>query len=231
MNDAHWHLVVNHFPIIGTIFGLGILIAGLVLKNKTSINTAYLIFIVAAFFALASMSTGEGAEEMVEDMPSVGKQIIHEHEEMAEKLALVLYILGGFSIVGLILNIKNHSKAMLVTYLILIISVVAVFLGKETGTTGGEVRHTEIRANASANAITNEAGSESEHRTSLTRFCTARFTPPGRFQILNSNVLLKLDTGIRYSRWKPQQLLVPFVYSKATLIRVHASPSVWNLDT
>jgi uncharacterized membrane protein len=148
MNDAHWHLVVNHFPIIGTIFGLGILIAGLVLKNKTSINTAYLLFIVAAFFALASMTTGEGAEEMVEDMPTVGKQIIHEHEEMAEKLALVLYVLGAFSLIGLILNIKKHSKAMLVTYLVLIISLVAVFLGKETGTTGGEVRHTEIRANA-----------------------------------------------------------------------------------
>jgi uncharacterized membrane protein len=162
MNEAHWHLVVNHFPIIGTIFGLGILIAGLVLKNKTSVNTAYVIFIVAAIFALASMSTGEGAEEMVEDLPSVGDQIIHEHEEMAEKLALVLYILAGFSIIGLVLNIKNHSKAKLVTYLVLIISVVAVILGKETGTTGGEVRHTEIRANATPNAITNEAVNESE---------------------------------------------------------------------
>jgi hypothetical protein len=99
---------------------------------------------------------------MVEDLPSVGDQIIHEHEEMAEKLALVLYILAGFSIIGLVLNIKNHSKAKLVTYLVLIISVVAVILGKETGTTGGEVRHTEIRANATANAITNEAVNESE---------------------------------------------------------------------
>ena len=90
MNEAHLHMVVNHFPIIGTIFGLGILIAGIVLKNKTIKNTAYCLFIVAAVFAAISMGTGEGAEEMVEDMPSVGKQIIHEHEEMAEKLALVL---------------------------------------------------------------------------------------------------------------------------------------------
>lgn len=162
MNDAHWHLVVNHFPIIGTIFGLVILIAGLVLKNKTSTNTAYVIFIVAALFALASMSTGEGAEEMVEDLPNVGDQIIHEHEEMAEKLALVLYILAGFSIVGLVLNIKKHSKAKLVTYLVLIISVVAVILGKETGTTGGEVRHTEIRAKTTANTMTNELENESD---------------------------------------------------------------------
>ena len=83
---------------------------------------------------------------------------------MAEKLALVLYILGGFSIVGLILNIKNYSKAKLVTYLVLIVGVVAVILGKETGTTGGEVRHTEIRANATlTNATNNEAANESEH--------------------------------------------------------------------
>ena len=34
MNDAHLHMVVNHFPIIGTIFGLGILITGIVLKIK-----------------------------------------------------------------------------------------------------------------------------------------------------------------------------------------------------
>ncbi|WP_309641563.1 hypothetical protein [Flavobacterium sp.] len=161
MNDAHWHLVVNHFPIIGTIFGLGILIAGLVLKNKITINIAYIIFIVAALFAFASMSTGEGAEEMVEDLPNIGKQIIHNHEEMAEKLALILYALGAISIVGLVLNIKNHSKANLITYLALVVGIAATYLGKEAGTTGGEVRHTEIRANAT-NVIGNEANEKTE---------------------------------------------------------------------
>jgi hypothetical protein len=33
--------------------------------------------------------TGEGAEEMVEDMPNIGKQIIH-HEELAENLHFAL---------------------------------------------------------------------------------------------------------------------------------------------
>jgi len=150
MNDAHLHLVVNHFPIIGTILGLGILIAGIILKNNTVKNTAYVLFIVAAIFAAFSMGTGEGAEEMVEDMPSVGKQIIHEHEEMAEKLAVVLYFLGVISLVGLYTNIKNKAKAKanLVSYLALTVACVGVFLAQQTGTTGGEVRHTEIRANA-----------------------------------------------------------------------------------
>ncbi|MBF2709214.1 hypothetical protein [Flavobacterium soyangense] len=148
MNDAHLHMVVNHFPIIGTILGLGILITGIILKNNSVKNTAYVLFIVAAIFAAFSMGTGEGAEEMVEDMPSVGKQIIHEHEEMAEKLAIVLYVLGVISLAGLFLSFKKHAKTNLVSYLAVIIGIVAVFFAQQTGTTGGEVRHTEIRPNA-----------------------------------------------------------------------------------
>ena len=145
MNDAHLHMVVNHFPIIGVIFGLGILITGIVLKNNTIKNVSYILFVVAALFAAASMYTGEGAEEIVEDLPNVGHKIIHEHEEMAEKLAIVLYILGAFSLVGFYLNFKKHAKANLVSYVVLVIALIAVFLGQQTGTTGGEIRHTEIR--------------------------------------------------------------------------------------
>lgn len=147
MNDAHLHMVVNHFPIIGTIFGFGILIVGLFLKNKTLINTSYVIFIVAAIFGAISMATGEGAEELVEDMPNIGKQIIHEHEELAEKLALFLYVLGTLSLVGLYLNFKNKTKAKLLSFLILGVATAGLFLVQKVGTSGGEIRHTEIRAN------------------------------------------------------------------------------------
>jgi uncharacterized membrane protein len=148
MNGAHLHLVVNHFPIIGTILGLGILITGIILKNNTVKSTAYVLFIVAAIFAAFSMGTGDGAEELVEDMPSVGKQIIHQHEEMAEKLALVLYVLAAISLAGLYLNFKKHAKAQLVAIAALVVAIGATFLAQQTGTTGGEIRHTEIRPNA-----------------------------------------------------------------------------------
>lgn len=146
MNDAHWHLIVNHFPIIGTILALGILIAGLFLKNNSVKNTAYVLFIVAAIFAAFSMATGEGAEEMVEDMPTIGKRIIHEHEEIAEKLAIVLYLLGGISVLGIILNLKNHAKAKFISIVAVIVGIGAVYVAQLVGTSGGEIRHTEIRA-------------------------------------------------------------------------------------
>jgi len=163
MNDAHLHMVVNHFPIIGTILGLGILITGIILKNNSVKNTAYFLFIVAAVFAAFSMGTGEGAEELVEDMPSVGKKIIHEHEEMAEKLAIVLYVLGVVSLGGLFMNFKNHSKATLVSYAAVVVAVVGVFFAQQTGTTGGEIRHTEIRTNATqSSGAEQNAGEQGE---------------------------------------------------------------------
>jgi uncharacterized membrane protein len=160
MNDAHWHLVVNHFPIIGTIFGFGIVVAGLIFKNNTVTNVAYILFIVAAIFAAFSMGTGEGAEELVEKMPNIGKQIIHEHEELAEKLALVLYVLGVISLLGLYTNFKNHIKSKFISYLVLAIAAVGVFLAQQVGTSGGEVRHTEIRTKTSATSVSNPENKE-----------------------------------------------------------------------
>lgn len=148
MNDAHWHLVVNHFPIIATFFGFGILIAGIVFKNNAIKNSAYFVFITAAMFAYASMYTGEGAEEIVEDMPNIGHQIIHEHEELAEKLAILLYVLGGFSALGLFLNNKKHGKSNLVSYLTAFVAIGAIYVAVLVGNSGGEIRHTEIRENA-----------------------------------------------------------------------------------
>lgn len=162
MNDAHWHLVVNHFPIIGTIFGLGILIVGFILKSQTVKNTAYILFVVAAVFGFASMYTGEGAEEMVEDMPNIGHQIIHEHEELAEKLAILLYALALVSVGSLYTAIKNHKLAKIFSLLTLILAMVAVAVATKVGTSGGEIRHTEIRDDSGLNVEKNINSTESE---------------------------------------------------------------------
>jgi len=162
MNDAHLHLVVNHFPIIVTFLGFGILVTGMFLKNNSVKNTAYVLFVVGALFALASMATGEGAEELVEDMPDIGKKIIHEHEELAEKLALVLYATGIFSLLSLYTSIKKNKFAKALSYITLILSLAASFLATKVGNSGGEIRHTEIRAESVDSIIKGTGATKSE---------------------------------------------------------------------
>lgn len=162
MNDAHLHLLVNHFPIIGTLFGLGILIAGMLLKNNSVKNTAYILLVVAALFTALSMGTGEGAEELVENLQNIGKQIIHEHEEIAEKFAILMYVTGFLGLLSLYTSIKNHKFAKIVSYITLAFALFAAVLAKSVGTSGGEIRHSEIRSNSEAGSNENATGLQNE---------------------------------------------------------------------
>jgi uncharacterized membrane protein len=150
MNQAHLHMVFNHFPIIGLFFGIGILAFGIFKKHTILVNTAYVMFIFCMIMAKATMMTGEGAEEIVEEL-GISHDIIHNHEEVAETFMKVLYVLGILSILGLVANFKKHAKASIVSYVVLVLAIGTAVLSKSVGTSGGEIRHTEIRENANIN--------------------------------------------------------------------------------
>lgn len=146
MNDAHLHLVVNHFPIIVPIVGVLVLIVGFVSKSETIKRTALGIFVLGAIMTFPAMYTGEGAEEIAEKLPGVTDAIIHRHEEKAETFAIISYILGVISLIGLWANWTKKSYADIIAACALVVGLAALYLGKETGTSGGEIRHTEIRS-------------------------------------------------------------------------------------
>ncbi len=153
MNTAHFHLIVNHLPIIFPIVGIIVLLTGLIFKSDAVKRTAFFVFIIGAVATLMAMSSGEGAEEIVEHLPGVDHDYIEEHEESAELFAIVSYTLGLLSLVALWANWKKKSFANYLSFGVLITSFVAVYTGSKTGTTGGEIRHTEIRANFDSSSM------------------------------------------------------------------------------
>ncbi|UMY64517.1 MULTISPECIES: hypothetical protein [unclassified Flavobacterium] len=145
MDGAHWHLVVNHLPIIFPIVGVIVMITGLVSKSEAVKRTASMIFILGALATIAAMSTGEGAEEIVEKISGVTENYIENHEETAEIFALLSYMLGGISVFGLWVSFKQKSFSSIISIATLVFAFVVLFFAQQTGTTGGEIRHTEIR--------------------------------------------------------------------------------------
>ena len=162
MNQAHLHMVFNHFPIIGLFFGIGILAFGIIRKQTLLVNTAYVMFLVCMIMGKATMMTGEGAEEIVEEL-GISHDIIHEHEEIAETFMKILYALGILSILGLTANLKKHTKATIVSYIVLILAIGSAILSKNVGTSGGEIRHTEIRQNLNNNSTLETNHVEDSH--------------------------------------------------------------------
>jgi uncharacterized membrane protein len=145
MNGAHWHLVVNHIPIIFPIVGVIVMITGLVSKSEAVKRTAFMIFTLGSFAAIAAMNTGEDAEDVVEKINGVTENYIERHEEIAEKFAMLSYILGGISLLGLWVSFKQKGFISIISIGTLIFAFVVLFFAQQTGTTGGEIRHTEIR--------------------------------------------------------------------------------------
>lgn len=161
MNDAHLHLMVNHFPIIVPILGLLILIAGFLTKSDIVKRTALLVFVFGALFTFPAMYTGEGAEEIAENLPGVTDNIIHMHEEKAETFAVFSYILGLLAMVGFWANRTKKSYSDYIAIGVMIFGLIVLYTGKETGTTGGEIRHTEIRPDFK---VTSETTTETKNQ-------------------------------------------------------------------
>ena len=160
MNDAHLHLVVNHLPIIIPMAALIVLILGLIIKSEVVKRTAYFLFVVGAICTISAFASGEGAEEIAENLPGVKEQLIHEHEENAEAFALFNYALGLISIVAIWASWKQKSFAKWLSILILALALVVIFKGREVGTSGGEIRHTEIRKGGASSGNQNKSGGE-----------------------------------------------------------------------
>lgn len=145
MNEAHYHLVLNHFPIIIPFIGLLVIIGGFMVKSEIVKRTACCIFILGSLASFVAIATGDGAEQTVVQIDGISKNLIHEHEEKAEVFALLSYMLGLISIAALWASLKKKSYARYIGFSIIVYCLVVLYFAKQTGTTGGEIRHSEIR--------------------------------------------------------------------------------------
>ena len=146
MNSAHWHLLLNHLPVVGTFFSTIILACGLIFRNDTLKYTGLFFFIATALFAIPVFLTGEGAEDVLKAIGQANKTIIHRHEDISE-IAFQLSISIALLSIGTSFAYyrrKKYAKILLVIVLIAGLgnSVVMVIAGNS----GGEIRHTEIRS-------------------------------------------------------------------------------------
>jgi uncharacterized membrane protein len=145
MDATHLHLVLTHFPIIGTIIGIGILAYGQIFKNLEIQKVALVTFILMALLTIPVFLTGEEAGETVENIAGISEQLIENHEELAEKGIWLMGLLGVLSIISLFAIFKKLSFAKAITLVTLIVSIVTFGLFAQVGNLGGQIRHSEIR--------------------------------------------------------------------------------------
>ncbi len=160
MDQTHIHLLITHLPIFGSILGALVLGYGLWTKSNHTKIAAYILFIISSIGAGIGYSTGEAAEETVENIAGVSKNLVEQHEDFAVIALISLIVLGVTSIVGLFLTSRKSKFTRPIAVVVLFVSLISFVLVTRTGYLGGQIRHTEV----SSNPISpNQGGETGEH--------------------------------------------------------------------
>jgi len=149
MSPAHIHLLITHLPIFGSFIGSLVLVYAIIVKSNETKIAAYGVLILSTFGAGISYLTGEGAEEVVEEIPGVVESAIETHENFALIAFIGLIILGFLSLLGLISILKKSRHANNIAIVVLIAAITSFGLIAITGYLGGKIRHTELASNHS----------------------------------------------------------------------------------
>ena len=98
--------------------------------------------------AIPAFLTGEGAEELAEKLPGVTESFIESHEELGKYFMIAVSVLGLLSLITFFADRAKNKLAPILFGIILLTGTGTCILAKKVGTSGGQVRHTEIRGDA-----------------------------------------------------------------------------------
>jgi hypothetical protein len=157
MNAAHLHLLTNHLPVLGTLFGLGLLLFALLRKSDELKKVSLGVFVIIALLAIPPYLSGEPAEHLVENIPGISKAFAEEHEEAAQFAFTGVVILGAASLFGLVWWRRGKIVPSWFATLLLLMALGVFGSMAWTANLGGKIRHPEIHGgNGTANAETTD---------------------------------------------------------------------------
>src|SRR5712691_5251134 len=145
MDFPHLHLLLNHFPIIGTMIGAGLFLISFLVRAEDVRRSSLIVFVVMALLTIPAFMTGVGAQEKMVADTTVSNALIQRHEGAAELAVWFMEITGALAVVAL-WQTRRPAPSRSITAAILVFSFVTVALMARTGNTGGEIRHLEVRS-------------------------------------------------------------------------------------
>src|SRR4051812_8466276 len=101
MNLAHVHLLLNHFPTVGMIVGLGLFVAALMAKSDHLKRASLVIFFGIALLSIPTFASGTAAELALSRSPEVSVTMIQEHETAAFEALGFMELTGALAWLGL----------------------------------------------------------------------------------------------------------------------------------
>jgi uncharacterized membrane protein len=145
LNLAHVHLLLNHFPTVGMIVGIGLFIVALMTKSDHLKSASLVIFFGIALLSIPTFASGTAAGLALQKTPEVSKTMIDAHETAAFEALGVMELTGALAWLGLWQRRRLSRFPMGTLVAVLLAASVSFGLMGQAASIGGDIRHPEIR--------------------------------------------------------------------------------------
>jgi hypothetical protein len=143
VNPAHIHLILNHFSIVGSIFGSALLVVAIVRNTRELIMLSFAFILAIALLSIPVYFTGTAAKEQINHLAGVSLAAIEEHEEAAQFGFAAIECVGALALAGLLLFRTEPVPRWFLT-IVLIGSLLTAGAMYSTADKGRLIRHTEL---------------------------------------------------------------------------------------
>ncbi|MEQ9188747.1 MAG: hypothetical protein RLP15_13515 [Cryomorphaceae bacterium] len=157
MDATYIHLLTNHIPILGSLFGFVLLLIGMLLKNRTVEIVALSTILLSALFTLPAYFSGEEAEHVVEKIAGISEFHLEEHEEHAELTLWLMIISGLLALMSLVSFRFATHLTRIARGSTLVITGFAFITMLPLANHGGKIMHSELRDGESIEAHDEDA--------------------------------------------------------------------------
>jgi hypothetical protein len=144
VNLAHLHLLLNHVPTLGFVFGIGLLGASLVRNSNDLRRASYVVFFGVALAAIPAYLTGNAALYILETEQNLAEDVVTAHQNAAMLALIPMEMAGVMAWLALWRSRRWHQPAVMV------LSLVAFVLMARAANIGGQIRHPEILGTGTA---------------------------------------------------------------------------------
>jgi hypothetical protein len=140
----HWHLLLNHFPSVGTVLALGLLISARYKRSEDMTRASLVMFVIMALLTIPTYVTGAAARGAIEGTEEISTLAIQAHQDAATLGFISLLITGWVSWFALWQHRRlGHSHDWTVVA-VLLLSIVTLGFMVSAGRLGGYINHPEI---------------------------------------------------------------------------------------
>jgi uncharacterized membrane protein len=160
IHPAHWHLILNHIPVVGSAFAFGLLAWAMARRSEELKRASLCAVVLVALLTVPAYLTGEpafeGIMEILEATPEDEDPLVNAHQNAAGFSFAAAALAGVVAIVGLVRSRGGKPMSRPIVVTVAVLTMVTLGLMGWTANLGGAIRHPEIRSEANPAAGSNK---------------------------------------------------------------------------